>query len=282
MTESFNTAQIKDAASMLGSHVDFVLEPTVLYFSESVPPDAVSPAKDTWTCMFALMKQVQAGRPACFSAAHPGCVGAASYLGFNTVPVVPAAIYLSRKEHLKKDASLAAAFYEGVEPVPAAREYLIFQRLDSAPDSAEAEVVQLWLNAAALSALHTLANYDRAANDNVIMPFGSGCQSIWTMPYKEKLLANPKAVVGSLDPTVRRFLPPDAVSFSVPAHRFVEMCANIRGSFLSAGKNGKADAEQGKPGARGAGSADDDMQVLEPSKFSAKLVNLGAFLKFFK
>jgi len=282
LTKPFNTSQIKEAARRLGDLVEFVLEPTVLYFSDTQPPDAATPAENTWTCMFALMKRVQAGRPACFSAARPGCVGAASYLGFNTVPVVPAALYLSHKEHLKKDASLAAAFYEGVEPVPAAKEYLIFQRLDMAPDSVAAEVVNLWLNAAGLSSLHTLANYDRATNDNVIMPFGSGCQSIWTMPHKEKHQASPMAVAGSLDPTVRRFLPPDAVSFSAPANRFLEMCANIPGSFLSAGKNGRKDPQQGMTGSQGTGSAGEEMQVLEPTRFSAKLVNLGAFLKFFK
>ncbi|MHB9111318.1 MAG: DUF169 domain-containing protein [Thermoleophilia bacterium] len=86
---------------------------------------------------------------------------------------------------------------------------------------------------ASLSVLHTLANYDRATNDNVIMPFSSRCQGIWTLPYKESGNETPKAVAGSLDPTVRGFLPEETMSFSAPAMRFIEMCANIEGSFLA-------------------------------------------------
>lgn len=95
------------------------------------------------------------------------------------------------------------------------------------------EVVNLWTGASSLSVLHTLANYDRATNDNVIMPFSSGCQSIWTLPYKEAGNEMPRAIAGSLDPTVRMFLPEGTISFSVPSGRFIEMCDNIEGSFLA-------------------------------------------------
>lgn len=291
------TTRIKNAARALGGHVAFLLEPTVFYFADMPPEDAVAPAAETWTCMFRLMKEIQSGQPACFSAARPGCVGAASYLGFKSVPVVPAAFFLSHKERLKKDAALAAAFYSGVEPAAAVRQYLVMQRLADVADDRKVEVVNLWLTAGALSVLHTLANYDRAANDNVIMPFGSGCQSIWTLPYKEKWQAEPKAIVGSLDPTVRRYLPADAMSFSAPAGRFVEMCGNIEGSFMTAGKEAHQNAGQegrpqpGESGARiqhpggsgtpGTGIAEDDMQLLEPARFNARLLDLSAILRFF-
>lgn len=36
----------------------------------------------------------------------------------------------------------------------------------------------------------------------------------------------------AMDPTVRSLLPRDAVSFSMPAGRFVEMADHIPGSFL--------------------------------------------------
>lgn len=280
MTASFDTAQVKEAARELGRHVDFVLSPTALYFARTSPGDAVMPRDHVWTCMFALMKQIQAGKPSAFSAANPGCVGAASYLGFNTVPVVPAALFLSHKEKLKKDAGLAAAFYNGVEPAPAREEYLVFSRLDGVPDDVEVEVVNLWLNAMALSALHALANYDRPTNDNVIMPFASGCQSIWTIPYKEKMKEIPKAVVGSLDPTVRQFLPGDVISFSAPASRFLEMCANVQGSFMTIAKNGARHSSK-QPGANGPGNPDQDAEVLEPSWLSANVLNLRALLKYF-
>lgn len=233
MSDAIPTTEIKQAARELGEHVEFLLSPTALHFAATPPADAVTPRPDSWTCMFALMRQVQAGKPSSFSAETPGCVGASCYLGFNGLPVAPAAFYLSKMEKLKKDVSLAAAFYKAVEPVPAREANLIFRRLDTVPDDTEVEVVNLWISTPSLSALHTLANYDRAANDNAIMPFSSGCQSIWTLPYKEKTRELPKVVVGSLDPTVRVYLPAEAVSFSAPANRFLEMCRNIEGSFLA-------------------------------------------------
>lgn len=232
MEERVDTRKLRKAASLLGDHVDCALAPTALYFSTEPPAENVTPEPGRWTCLFAVMGPVQDHRPAVFSAAAPGCIGAAYYLGFNSLPPGGPAVYLSSKERLKKDAGLAAAFYREVRPVAASGDNLVFCRLDGVPDDAEVEVVNLWVGVESLSSLHTLANYDRAANENVIMPFSSGCQSIWTLPYKEKESDEPRAVAGSLDPTVRRFLPTGTVSFSVPAARFLEMCSNIRDSFL--------------------------------------------------
>lgn len=218
---------------MLSCHVVPMLAPTCWYFAEGPPEGAITPRADAWTCMFALMGKVQSGRPASFTAEAPGCVGAGNYLGFQEVPPVAAALYLSGRERLKKDAGLATAFYNEVRAPEAKAACLVFSLLDAIPGDVEVEVVNLWTGASSLSVLHTLANYDRATNDNVIMPFSSGCQSIWTLPYKEAGSEMPRAVAGSLDPTVRRFLPEGTISFSAPTGRFIEMCGNIEGSFLA-------------------------------------------------
>lgn len=233
MNNKIDIQSVKQAARELGQYVEFRLAPTAWHFAPTPPAGAVSPRTDAWTCMFALMDLVQAGKSASFSAATPGCVGAANYLGFNGVPSIAAALYLSGREKLKRDAALATAFYNGVRPIPARDKYLVFSRLDYLPEDISAKVVNLWVDAASLSQLHTLANYDRATNDNVLLPFSSGCQSIWTLPYQEAEKEEPKAVAGSLDPTVRSFLPADVISFSAPANRFLEMCANIDGSFMA-------------------------------------------------
>lgn len=233
MADETGSTLINQLALELGKYVEFLLAPTCWRFSSSPPTDIVEPPPGAWTCMFSFMNRVQAGKHAAFSAASPGCIGAANYLGFNGVPAIAAALYLAGRERLKKDAALATAFYNGVQPVPAREKYLVFSRLDQMQNGALPEVINLWVSGDSLSVLHTLANYDRADNENVIMPFSSGCQSIWTLPYKEKGKELPRAVAGSLDPTVRPFLPQGAISFSTTAARFVEMCENIKGSFLS-------------------------------------------------
>lgn len=55
------------------------------------------------------------------------------------------------------------------------------------------EVVNLWVDAVSLAGPVTLSNYDRPNNDNVAVPFASGCQSIWTSPIKILTRKNQKA-----------------------------------------------------------------------------------------
>lgn len=224
--------KLKAAAERLGGYIDFKLAPTVFSYAERLPPGCVMPREGEWTCAFAMMRDVQAGAAAAFSRERPGCIGAAFYFGFKSLPMEASAFFLSRKERLKQDSRLAAAFYREVQPVETPTEYLLFQKLDAVEEENGVEVINLWVDAASLSRLHVLANFDRTGNDNVTMPFASGCQSIWTLPLKEKSNDIQRAVMGSLDPTVRKFLPENATSFSITAERFLEICDNIEGSYL--------------------------------------------------
>jgi hypothetical protein len=223
---------LQEAARELGTHVPFLLAPTAWYFAADIPEGSIVPSQRKWNCMFAMMRRVQSGVALSFSEGATGCPGASSYLGFREMPLVGAATYLSVLEKFKKDMETAMAFYQSVQPEPARESQLVFQLLGDIPGSEAVEVINLWVGATSLSKLLTLANFDRRDNNSVIMPFASGCQSIWTIPYKEKNAFEPHAVAGSLDPTVRRYLPPEALSFSLPANRFLELCANIAGSFL--------------------------------------------------
>ena len=75
---------------------------------------------------------------------------------------------------------------------------VVLERIESIEDGIHIEVVSLWVDALSLSGLVTLANYDRPTNDNVVVPYASGCQSIWTLPYKQAFERLPKSVVGSI------------------------------------------------------------------------------------
>lgn len=232
MITDTSALHIQEAARELGTYVPFILAPTAWHFAPEAPEGSVVPSQRKWICMFAMMKRVQAGEALSFSEEATGCPGASSYLGFREMPLLGAATYLSVLEKFKKDMETAMAFYRSVRPEPAREEQLVFQLLERMPGASEVEVINLWIGAASLSQLLTLANYDRRDNNSVIIPFASGCQSVWTIPYREQNTFEPRAVVGSLDPTVRRYLPPETLSFSLPANRFLEMCGNISGSFL--------------------------------------------------
>ena len=223
--------KVKDGLNRLLRHLPVRLPSTCWTFAGTAPEDAVIPANKPWTCMFSFMNVIADGRPVCFSAQNTGCDGAACYLGFKT-PSKTAGRFLAEKEGFKKDADLGQSFYDNIEAHAPESEFVVWETVESAGDQPEIEVVNLWVDALSLAGLVTLANYDRPDNDNVKIPFASGCQSIWTIPYKEKHAEAPVGIVGCMDPAVRRYLPPDVVSFSVTARRFVEMTDNLSGSFL--------------------------------------------------
>lgn len=74
--------------------------------------------------------------------------------------------------------------------------------------------------------------YYRPGFENVMIPFSSGCQSLFLLPYAESKKENPRAVVGLIDITVRPMVEADMLSFSVPFKMFLDMEENAEGSFL--------------------------------------------------
>ncbi len=202
------------------------------YFTQKAPSDATFPKmKGPKGCMFLKIKKLFKGGNLCFSHENAGCYGASCYLGF-TSPSQHAGSFLSETEGFKKNIDFAQAFYREIKARKPKKNYLVIENINDMDDSRPIEVINLWVNPIQLSGLITLANYDSPANDNVIFPFASGCQSLWTIPYKEKRNEFSKSVVGAIDPAIRRYVPCDVLSFSVSTERFLEMTENISGSFL--------------------------------------------------
>lgn len=133
-------------------------------------------------------------------------------------------------EHYKKTPALALDYIQNLPPVTSP-DYVIFQPLDQIKDI-EPEVVVFLVNADQLSGLVTLANYDQSTQDTVQVHFGSGCaQSILYGLHSQDTGSN-RCYIGLTDPSARKCVPKDLLSFSIPYHRYVEMEANATGSFL--------------------------------------------------
>jgi uncharacterized protein (DUF169 family) len=138
--------------------------------------------------------------------------------------------YLKRPEQVKK-------FIEAlpITDIPAA--YVVFKPL-SAVDAAEDQlkVVVFFADPDQISALVVLANYGRGDNENVIMPYAAGCQTIGIYPYREGRSDRPRAVVGLTDLSarvyIRKQLGDHLLSFAVPPALFEEIEGNVEGSFL--------------------------------------------------
>lgn len=222
---------IKNSLVKFTQYIPPALPPMGWYFSEKQVENAIVFEKNKWTCMFQYIEQVAAGKQLCFSSQLSGCEGAACYLGFKT-PGRNAGSFLAQKEKFKKCIEYGEQFYKQIKAIRAKSEYLILSRVRDVPEKTTIEVINLWGNAVSLTGLVTLANYDRPTNNNVRIPFASGCQGMWTIPYKEKTSQAPKAIVGCMDPAMRKYIASDVLLFSVPSERFMELTENAQDSFV--------------------------------------------------
>ena len=232
-----NAKTVKESLIGFSEVVSFNYPAVGWYFSSEEIQDSFVFKKDRWVCMFMYIKvMMNKGKRVSFAGDNGGaCTGPAEYFGFTDLED-DGGVFIAETERFKKDIEISKAYTrESATLIHQPKEkYLYMEKLETITDDKSIEVVNLFpANLPNLTKLVGLSGYDRLANmDNVLTPFASGCQAVFTLPYHEKFQENPKSILGLGDQMVRHFIPEDMVSFSVPSNRFVEMANNIEGSFL--------------------------------------------------
>ena len=95
-------------------------------------------------------------------------------------------------------------------------------------DKLELDGVIFLANADQISALTTLASYDRPIEENVKIVFGSGC----AQAVIQSFAGNSKTcMIGLTDPSSRKWIDKSLMSFSIPYRRYLEMEQNAEESF---------------------------------------------------
>ena len=108
--------------------------------------------------------------------------------------------------------------------------YIVLRPLGDVPDNLELDGVIFLANADQISALTTLASYDRPTEENVKIVFGSGC----AQAVIQSFAGNSKTcMIGLTDPSSRKWIDKSLMSFSIPYRRFLEMEQNAQESFLT-------------------------------------------------
>jgi hypothetical protein len=140
-------------------------------------------------------------------------------------------------ERYKKDPGLVREFLARLSVTEIPTRYAAFVPLSGLdPAEKEPESVTFLVSPDQLAALTVLANYDRPGLENVAIPYVAACMALGVVAYREARAAKPRCIVGLVDISARKYLRtqagPDSFTFTIPYQRYLEMEANVPGSFL--------------------------------------------------
>ena len=82
-------------------------------------------------------------------------------------------------------------------------QYIIFKPFDELTEEDAPVIYFVFAKPDVISALHALASFDDTRVDNVIVPFGSGCEGLLSFALDEARKENPRVVLGGMDPAMR-------------------------------------------------------------------------------
>ena len=124
-------------------------------------------------------------------------------------------------------------FLDKVNPREAPGKYCIFKPLSHFTDNEEPEFVIFFARPEVLTGLYTHTMFTTGDVDSVASPFGAGCTNIlaWPLHYKEKGLE--KAVLGGFDPSARKYMKTDELTFTVPLSLYRKMLKSLPESMFN-------------------------------------------------
>jgi uncharacterized protein (DUF169 family) len=235
--------------SRIAEELKLKYKPVAIIFADARPEGATEFKEGAWGCVIAMLSAAARGKTCVFTRETCGCNGGKIGLGFiDDFGGMDSAggieYFLStgkgegypEGEGYKKTPELARSFVESLPRTLIPTKYVVFKPLEELDPVRETpQIVVMLASPDQLSALGVLANYGRAGMDAVISPFGAGCHTICLIPYEESKKDQPRAVIGCMDISARRFLDSDILAFSVPFAMYQEMEANVPGSFLEKG-----------------------------------------------
>lgn len=257
--------------SAIASAIGLVLEPVALIWSDEKPSEAMEFAPNKWGCVLFLLAAAAKGKTAVVGRETFGCFGGGVGLGFGnqyahfpggeecfcrflscgnaggepgeTIGRGMAAAGASAMaedfllgERYLKTPDLVKHFIARLPIIDIPARYIVIKPLCDVSTDDDVRSITFFVNPDQLAALVVLANYGSAHNENVVIPFAAGCQSIGICTFDEGRRDAPRAVVGLVDlsarKNLRRQLGNDVFSFSVPPTMFQRMEADVPGSFL--------------------------------------------------
>ena len=202
-----------------------------LHGAEYVKKPAENPRG--YTCMFAQQAKVHHGECVAFDKDNLGCWGAIENL-FGGPFIEDATVRLLVEiEKFKANREQVLAL-NNINPKATPRgKYVIFKPFKSLTEDDKPEIFCIFAKPDVIAALHTLVSFDNTRIDNVIVPFGSGCEQAIKFAFSEANKENPRAVLGGMDVAMRGCMKQEMQIFSFAASTFYNMVGNMDKSFLN-------------------------------------------------
>lgn len=223
--------------SKIASAIRLKTQPVAVYHSKTCPENALEFQEGKWGCVIAMLGAASKGRTAAFCKRTVVCKGGNAGLGLKPFELGQIEYFLSTGEKgpkpgefYKKSPKLAVDYVNSL-PQLETDDYVVFRPLGEVTD-AEPELVVFLVNADQLSGLATLANYDRPTQDNVRIMFGAGCVQSILYGFDSAQNERELCYIGLTDPSARKCIPSDLLSFTIPYKRFLAMEDNADGCFF--------------------------------------------------
>jgi len=235
-------------------------EPFGVYYTDQEPQNGLTPkprflptsdeereGKINWKAMFEdfscvlglLWRARRKKSPAYFSRKNFGCFGGAFYLGFLPRPFNFVAYFVStgipnrlEGERYLESPEVTRKFFKTIDPRPAPANFCVFKPISQFGEGEKPELVIFFARPESICGLHQLATFITNDFEAVCSPFGPGCGSILTWPLRFISQGKFKAVLGGWDPTERKYLNTDELTFTIPLEMYKLMLSRWQESFL--------------------------------------------------
>ncbi len=147
-------------------------------------------------------------------------------------------------------------FLDKVDPRKAPAKYCIFKPLSSFSDGEEPEFVIFFARPEVLTGLFVQTTFTTGEVNSVVSPFGAGCTNIiaWPLFYKEQGME--KAVLGGFDPSARKYMKTDELTFTVPLSLYKKMLKALPDSMFNVNETWEGVRKKAIRSARAWGESD--------------------------
>ncbi len=228
-----------NTSSVIAQYLKMTREPVAVIQADTCPDGALQFREDKWGCIIALLNAASKGSVAALSDRTTVCRGGKVGAGFGPFETGSIEYFLSTGEpggrpgeRYKESPELALQYIHSLPKVPT-KEYLLFKPLSGITEEDKIETVIFLVNADQLSALVTLANFNKGSENTVKVEFGSGCVQSVLSSRKDAEDGLEICRIGLTDPSARKCIEKDLLSFSIPYDRFLQMEEKAPDSFLT-------------------------------------------------